>query len=138
METESGHFHCTAQFYSEYGHNEKKGRDNLWKTCIWTRDLDKATCTIIATDDWKMGVEQCDSSLGDVKLSGGNRHDCHIVLPNLTSNDGGKWTCKMEKCNEEGCKHKDSGICSGVDTVDVTVIIYYKTKYSTCFRIKIN
>ena len=114
MATRSVKLQCTVKFYSNNGSYKNKGNDNLWKRCIWTR-YDGATCTIEAKDNWSTDIVQCDSSLG-IKLRGGNRLDCNIVIPSVKVSDGGNWTCKMEKCHDRGCIHKDSGICSGEHT----------------------
>merc|ERR1712203_46659 len=119
---------CTAQFYDvdcKNGLHAKKGKDNLWKTCIWNRNSDGATCTIEAKDEWTTTIEQCDSSLGQVNIIGGNRMECRINIPYVEMKDLGNWTCKMEKCNDEekgGCGHKDSGDCSEEDAFYVAVV----------------
>ena len=125
MATRSVKLHCTAQFYSNHGSYKNKGKENLWKTCIWTR-YDGATCTIVAKDNWSTDIVQCDSSLGIANLRGGNRWDCSIVIPSVKIKDGGNWTCKMEKCHDQGCIHKDSGICFGEDTFYLQVKILMK------------
>ena len=127
MASEELSLSCTAQFYSIDGLEESKGKDNLWKTCIWTRNADGATCTIIAKDEWSSKIEQCDSSLGDVNIIGGDRMECRINIPWVKMKDLGNWTCRMEKCNQEekgGCGHKDSGDCAEEDTFYVAV--YYR------------
>ena len=129
---------CTAQFYDvdcNNGLQAKKGKDNLWKTCIWKRNSDGATCTIEAKDEWTTKIEQCDSSLGQVNIIGGNRMECRINIPHVEMKDLGNWTCKMEKCNDEekgGCGHKDSGDCSEEDTFFVAVH-YHLSIYIWCF-----
>ena len=112
-----------AQFYSDDG-KENQGHENLWKKCIWKRKTDGAACMIQAINEWDIETEHCDSSLGAVRIAGGERKKCEIDIPNTKLNDKGTWTCTMEKCADEsmgGCAYKDSGDCKGEDQVYIEV-----------------
>ena len=114
---------CAPQFYSDNGTKIDKG--SLWKTCIWKRNSDGATCLIEGKDNHAADFKQCDSSIRDfTNLVGGDRAKCAININIVKLIDNGTWTCSIEKCkhkSEGGCEHKDSGECSGEDSVNVQV-----------------
>ena len=124
METETLFLACTATFYRGNTAGVDLGDGNLWKTCIWTRNVDNAACTQTAIDALNIGIGQCDSSMKNVDFGSGNRQECKLSIPSVTVNDRGNWTCRIEKCNNGigGCSTKGSSHCYGEATVRVVVL----------------
>ena len=122
MATENLILSCEATFYEVDG--SPKDEDTLWKTCKWRRERDEAICKITAKDKLTWDIEECDQSLGEVIIIGGNRKKCEIEIHDVKLDHKGNWTCFMEKCRHptrEGCEHEHSAGCSGNSTVYVSV-----------------
>ena len=102
--------------------------ENLWKLCTWTRQSDKASCSIKAVNEWVTNIHKCDSSIttrpSGVEIMGADRRVCEILIQEALSIDDGIWTCRMEKCKamkDGGCAHRDSSPCVGESIVRVEV-----------------
>ena len=102
--------------------------ENLWKSCTWTRESDKASCSIEAVDEWVTNISKCDSSItgrpSGVVITGSDRRVCEILIQEALLIDDGIWTCRMEKCKtmkNGGCAHKHSSSCFGESDVYVKV-----------------
>lgn len=120
---------CTVNFFKVNISKEIPEEENLWKSCTWTRNSDKASCVISAVSDFETHIEKCDSSItqreSGVDIMGADRRVCEILIHKALPMDHGSWTCRMEKCksrNDGGCAHKDSSSCSGQSTIHVAVL----------------
>ena len=128
MEFQKIELSCEATFHNMNSSKGYVGEENLWKTCSWTRNSDKAACIIEADDKWTTHIKRCDSSIKTrdegVDIVGGDRRICKINIYRALPMDRGTWTCRMEKCkdlDEGGCSDKDSSSCQGESSVTVTV-----------------
>jgi hypothetical protein len=127
METETLDLTCTATFYKGNSARVDLEESNLWKTCIWTRNIDDSACTQTAIDALSVEKGQCDTSMKNAGFEKGNRKKCKLSIPDVTLKYRGNWTCRIEKCSDEtgGCSTKRASDCYGEATVYVVVLYSY-------------
>ena len=120
METEEFRLNCFVA---------QESKNNLWKSCVWKRGSDGATCTQIGINDYQTAIGSCDTPLNNLRVSediNRNRFQCGITIPSANLKDKGNWICELRKCKEKedgGCKSKVASECGGTSTVNVKVFI---------------
>ncbi len=122
METEKFELHCLVDVEDPTQIQEK-----AWKRCLWRRDNDGASCIQRATDAFKTKKEACATSMHAVETELGTTRSmirCSISIPSATLDDGGSWTCRLDKCKDGkdgGCGANAASECWDEASVNVTV-----------------
>ena len=105
-------------------------KSNYWKTCVWKRNSDNATCIQKAINEVNTKIDECDTSIQSVASDGKyvpTRYECEMVFPSAAMKDTGTWTCTLVNCKDAhdgGCNADMANDCIGASSnVNVTVSI---------------
>ena len=112
---------------------DNTNKNQLWKTCEWKRNSDNVTCAYQSNSDGSISRTQCHDSLKKTEFEREKNLECKIIIPFVEFVDDGKWTCKMEKCqNVDDGKCKDENNCVGEEDVYIRVLnIFRLIKYKS-------
>ena len=109
-------------------------KSNYWKTCVWKRNSDNATCIQKAINEVNTEMEECDTSIKNAVKVGKNvptRYECEMVFPSAAMKDTGTWTCILVNCkdiHDGGCNADRANDCLGASSsvnVTVSIILFF-------------
>ena len=101
-----------------------KIKENLWKSCVWTRNGDGAKCFQKAIKPFITTKESCDTSLTDVEVGSQMPLECVISIPSASLSHRGSWTCRLKKCKDiedGGCSSDEPSSCMAEASINVKV-----------------
>jgi hypothetical protein len=125
METERFKLNCIVILK-----DSNKVKENLWKSCVWTRNNDGATCSKKAVNDFETIEVGCDTSMkaAGVEVDSAKPFECKLVIPSASLLDRGNWTCMLRKCKDlkdGGCSAEEPSECKAKASVFVKVFIIF-------------
>ena len=125
METERFKLNCIA--IPKYS---SKVTENFWKSCVWTRNNDAATCSQKAVKGFETIEDGCDTSMkaAGVEVDSEKPFECKLVVSSASLLDRGNWTCMLRKCKDlkdGGCSSEAPSECMAEASVFVKVFTIF-------------